>query len=72
MFEVKRCYCLEILTPETMKVFGSTRNKINKNKNDENVSHLEIPEVVLINSNVIKNDYQQSSNCLVCLVYISS
>ena len=55
-----------------MKVFGSTRNKITKNKNDENVSHLEIPEVVLINSNVIKNDYQQSSNCLVCLVYISS
>ena len=68
IFEVKRCYCLGILTPETMEVFGSTRNKITKNKNNENVSHLEIPEVVLINFNVIKNEYQQSSNCLVCLV----
>ena len=51
-----------------MEVFGSTRNKITKNKNNENVSHLEIHEVVLINFNVIKNEYQQSSNCLVCLV----
>ena len=30
-----------------MKLFGITKNKINKNKNGENVPHLEITEVVL-------------------------
>ena len=43
----KRCY-LELLTPETMKLLGSTENKITKDKNGENVPHLEITEVVLV------------------------
>ena len=30
-----------------MKLLGSTKNKITKDKNDENVPHLEIAEVIL-------------------------
>ena len=38
-FKIKTGYSLEPLTPETMKLFGSTENKITKDKNDENVPH---------------------------------
>ena len=37
-----------LLTPETMKLLGSTKNKIAKDKNGENVPHLEITEVELV------------------------
>ena len=33
---------LELLTPETMKLLESTENRITKDKNGENVPHLEI------------------------------
>ena len=36
-FKIKNGYSLELLTLETMKLFGSTENKINKDKNSENV-----------------------------------
>ena len=32
-------YCLELLTPKTMKLLGSTKKKITKNKTGENVLH---------------------------------
>ena len=41
-FKIKNGYSLELLTPKTIKVLGSTENKITKDKNGENVSHLEI------------------------------
>ena len=41
-----------------MKLLGSTRKKINKNKNGENVPHLEITEVVLVHCYIVNNDYQ--------------
>ena len=37
MFKIKRGYYLELLTPETMKLLGSTKSKITKNENGENV-----------------------------------
>ena len=40
-----------------MKLLGSTKNKITKNENVENVSYLEITEVVLIHCNVVNNNY---------------
>ena len=43
-FKIKNEYYLELLTPETMKLFGSTESKITKDKNGENVPHLEIVE----------------------------
>ena len=33
IFKIKTGYCLELFTPETMKLLGSTENKISKNKN---------------------------------------
>ena len=47
-FKIKNGYYLELLTPETMKFLGSTESKITKDKNGENVPHLEIVEVVLV------------------------
>ena len=47
-FKIKTGYYLQLLTPETMKLLGSTKSKITKNKNGENVPHLEITEVVLM------------------------
>ena len=47
-----------------MKLLGSTKNKITRDKNGENVPHLEITEVVLIHYNIVNNDYQQDSRVL--------
>ena len=42
-----------------MKLLGSTKNKITKDINVENVLHLEITEMVLIHWNITNNYYQQ-------------
>ena len=63
-FKIKNGYSLELLSSETMKVLGSTENKIAKDKNGENVPHLEITEVVLVHCNIVNNDYQQDSRVL--------
>ena len=47
-----------------MKLLGSTENKITKDKNNENVPHFEITEVVLFHCNIVHNDYQQDSKVL--------
>ena len=61
-------YYLELLMPEAMKLIGSTKSKITKNENGENVPHLEITEVVLRISmshrNIVNNNYQQDSRVL--------
>ena len=67
-FKIKNGYYLELLTPETMKLLGSTENKITTDKNGENVPHLEIAELVLVHCNLINNDYQQNSRILFTLV----
>ena len=63
-FKIKNGYSLELLTPETMKLLGSTKNRISKDKNGENVAHFEIAEVVLVHVNTVYNDYQQDSRVL--------
>ena len=63
-FKIKNGYSLELLTSETMKLLGSTENKVTKNRNGENVPHLEITEVVLVHCNIANNDYQQDSRVL--------
>ena len=45
---MKTGYYLTLLMPETMKLLGSTESNIIKDKNCENVSRLEITEVVLV------------------------
>ena len=67
-FKIKNGYTLELLTPEIMKLLGSTENKIPKDKNSENVPHLETTEVVLVHCNIVNNDYQQYSRLLYMFV----
>ena len=45
-----------------------TENKITKDKNGENVPHLEIVELVLVHCNLVNNDYQQDSRILYTFV----
>ena len=54
----------ELLTPETMKLLPSTKNKITKDKNDDTEPHLEVTEVVLVHFNIISNYYQKDSKVL--------
>ena len=51
-----------------MKLLGSTESKITKDKNGENVPHLEIPELLLVHCNLVNNDYQQDSRILCTVV----
>ena len=67
-FKIKDGYSLQLLTPETMKLLGSTKNKITKDKNVENVPHLEIKKVVLLDCNIVNNDYQQDWKVLYTFV----
>ena len=67
-FKIKNGYYLELLTPETMKLLGSTESKITKYKNGENVPHLEIVELVLIHCNLVNNNYQKNSRILYTFV----
>ena len=62
-FKTKTGYYLELLTTEIRR----TKIKITKDKNSENVPHLEIAEVVLIYCNIV-NDYQQDSSVLYIFV----
>ena len=67
-FKIKNGYSLELLTKETMKLVESTEIKITKEKNGENMPHLEITEVVLVHCNIVNNDYQQDSRVLYTFV----
>ena len=51
-----------------MKLLRSTENKITKDKNSENVPHLETTELVLVYCNIVNNDYQQDSRVLYTFV----
>ena len=67
-FKIKNEYYPELLTPETMKLLGSTESKITKDKIGENVPHLEVVELVLVHCNLVNNDYQQDSRILLTFV----
>ena len=51
-----------------MKLLGSTKNKITKDKKGENVPHLEVTQVVLVHWNIVNNDYQQDFSVLYTFV----
>ena len=67
-FEIKTGSYLELLTPVTTKLTGSTKRKITKDKNGENVPHLEVPEVLSIHCNIVNNYYQQGLRVLYTFV----
>ena len=59
MFKTKDGYELELQTPETMKLFGSSKISILKTENGENVPILQVLKVVLVRCNLIENQYQK-------------
>ena len=67
-FKIKTRYYLELLTYETLKLLGSTENKITKDKIGDNVPHFYIIEEVLVYCNIVNNDYQQDSKVLYTFV----
>ena len=68
IFKVKTGYKLELLSPETMKLLGSTKKDVDKDKNGEDVPKLESVEVVLVHCNLVNNSYQQASKVLFTFV----
>ena len=68
VFKIKTGDKLELLSKETMKLLGSTKDIIDSNKNSENVPRLEIFEVVLVHCNLVNNSYQQHSRVLFTFV----
>ena len=68
VFKIKTGYKLELLSKETMKLLGSTKDVIDADKNSENVPRLENIEVVLVHCNLVNSSYQQHSRVLFTFV----
>ena len=66
MFKIKDRYELELETTESIKLFGSAKNLISKIKNEENVPSLEILKAVLVQHNLVDNQYQKKVWGIIC------
>ena len=64
VFKIKDRYKLELQTPETMELFGSTKKLIDKTKKAANIPSLEVTEVILVQCNLVDNQYQQKPEVL--------
>ena len=64
VFKIKTGYKLELLSKETMKLLGSTKDIIDADKNSENIPRLGNVEVVSVHCNLVNNSYQQHSRVL--------
>ena len=58
VFKMETGYKLELLSPETMKLLGSTKKDVDQDKDGEDVPKLESVKVVLGNCNLVNNNYQ--------------
>ena len=68
VFKIKTGYKLELLSKETIKLLGSTKDIIDSDKNSENIPRLENVEIVLVHCNLVNNSYQQASRVLFTFV----
>ena len=59
VFKLKTGFKLELLSPETMKLLGSTKKDADKDKDGEDIPKIESVKVVLVNCNLVNNSYQQ-------------
>ena len=57
-----------MLTPATMRLLGSTKKDVDKDKDAEYVPKLQSVEVVLVQCNLVKNDYQHTLKVLFTFV----
>ena len=67
-FKLKTGYKLELLSPETVKLLGSTKKDVDQDKDGEDMPKLESVEVVLVHFNLVNNNYQQASKVLFTFV----
>ena len=68
VFKTKTGHKLELLSKETMQLLGSLKKDIDQNKDGEIVPKLETVEVVLVQCNLVNNNYQQASKVLFTFV----
>ena len=68
VFKIKIRYKLELLSPETMKLLVTTSKGAGRDKDRVDESKLESVEVVLLNCNLVNNNYQQASEVLFTFV----
>ena len=64
VFKVKTGWKLELLSPETMDILGTTKKDVDKDKDGEDETRLESAEVVLVHCNLVNNTYQQAFKVL--------
>ena len=57
-----------MLSPETMKLLGSTKKDVNQDKDGEDVPKLESVEVILVHCNLVDDSYQEASKVLFTFV----
>ena len=68
VFKIKTGCKLELLSPETTKLLGSTKKDVDQDKNGEDVPKLESVQVALVHCNLVNNNYQQASKVLFTFV----
>ena len=68
VFKIKTGYKLQLLSPETMRLLGSSKKDVDKNEDGEDVPELESVEVVLGHCNLVNNSYQKASKVLFTFV----
>ena len=68
VFKIKTGYKLELLSPETMKLLGSTKIDVDQDKDREDMPKLGSAEVVLLHCNLVNSNYQQASKVLFTFV----
>ena len=72
VFKLNDRYNLELQTPETMKIFGSTKKIRDKTNNRENVPTLVVVEVVLVQYNILDNQSLKRSEVLYTFILSKS
>ena len=55
-FNLKTGYCLELLMHKTIILLENNKSEVTKDKNSENLPHLEITEVILFRYDIVKKD----------------
>ena len=68
VFKIKTWYKLELWSSETKKLFGSTKEDVDKDKDREDVPKLESAEVVLMHCNLVNDSHHQASELLFTFV----
>ena len=58
VFKITTGYKLELLSPKTKKLLGSTKKDVDQEKDGEDVPKLESVEVILVHCNLVNNSYQ--------------